>query len=1201
MSEEPLREFPVFLTKGDVIKDRYQIVNMLGAPSGESLVYLCLDEKQNQNAVLKLYHLGFSPKMDIVKRLVELKHPDIINVLDHGYINNQFYEIMEYAEGGSLLERLTERAFSEEELAKSVVPEVINGLKSCHELGIIHRDLKPANIFYRSRERKDIVLGDFGISSVLEEGSSVRRSKAALTYDYASPEHFTEYIGKEADYYSLGMTLLHLLLRIAPMEGLTDAQKMHRHLAEKIQLPDNLGERFKRLLSGLLIKERKKRWGISEIERWLKGEDVPVYEDELRAIPPSSDPYKFTAKDVAYTPKELAILIQTFADRELVKKHFSKGWFSGWLGKIDQDLAYRVDKIEEKAKSVDLALLEISCLLNPEMPYILVPEEQAETPEELGSQINKHWRIGKEHIFSGKVSVWLKHAGYQNIFEKLETIRKEYGEQQDRGVEIFLQSLGLPAPELSIEPRALALGTIKNIEKVSQKVKLTHTGKRGYLYGEIGFSEEIDGVYLEKLALKELPRAGKTETDLINIRLWPGESIEFSLVIDTPKIPVGREYDLSLVTKTNALSELSIPLFFSIDLPAYSKKRSQKPLQVDEEVEIHTLRGLAEYCYQKWSQMDAQILSEQVVKDALFLLQDEELTTWIKEDLGERQIAQKVEEIVSADIAFSEKCYRFLKLSGVYEEERLFALFRQLRKKEFEVERDLKIETVKNEIQGRVEERSFRAYREGLGGALVRGVVGGCCLGGFLGPAIGALLLFLFWGALMGAPGAWILRGAPIGIPIGILIALRTRRRMLKKATMLPEEEKELSLRTQTIETEFSRKVAGIDEEIFMLSAAPSERSEIVKLQTKPEPERVRVSPRRRFPMWGKWIMGVVCVVIYIMGGIFIFGVALDIAPAPERRQLTDVASVAAGGASLAIRKDGTLWTWGWNTRGQVGDGMTTRRRRPVQVLTDVASVAAGGASLAIRKDGTLWAWGGNWAGQIGDGTTTDRHRPVQVLTHVVSVAAGNAHSLAIRRDGTLWAWGENEFGQLGDGTTTDRHRPVQVLTHVVSVGAGLRHSFAIRRDGTLWAWGSNGLGQLGDETTIDRHRPVQVLTDVVSVGAGWYHSLAIRRDGTLWAWGGNASGQVGAGTTSWGMKPVRVLTDVVSVPAGGNVHSLAIRRDGTLWAWGGNWAGQIGDGTTTERHRPVQVLTDVVSVAAGGNYSLAIRRDGTLWAWGWR
>jgi alpha-tubulin suppressor-like RCC1 family protein len=130
---------------------------------------------------------------------------------------------------------------------------------------------------------------------------------------------------------------------------------------------------------------------------------------------------------------------------------------------------------------------------------------------------------------------------------------------------------------------------------------------------------------------------------------------------------------------------------------------------------------------------------------------------------------------------------------------------------------------------------------------------------------------------------------------------------------------------------------------------------------------------------------------------------------------------------------------------GDIATGFTVSAPIPITDVTVIThAIATGGFhSLAIRRDGTLWAWGFNWLGQLGDGTTTDRHRPVQVLTDVVSVAAGWEHSLAIRRDGTLWAWGRNEFGQLGDGTTTDRHRPVQVLTDVVSVAAGSAYSLA--------------------------------------------------------------------------------------------------------------------------------------------------------------
>jgi len=327
---------------------------------------------------------------------------------------------------------------------------------------------------------------------------------------------------------------------------------------------------------------------------------------------------------------------------------------------------------------------------------------------------------------------------------------------------------------------------------------------------------------------------------------------------------------------------------------------------------------------------------------------------------------------------------------------------------------------------------------------------------------------------------------------------------------------------------------------------------------------------------------------------------------------LSGVVSVGAGSThSLAVKSDGTVWSWGDNGSGRLGDGTTTTRTAPVQVsgLSGVVSVGAGGShSLAVKSDGTVWAWGDNAYGQLGDGTTTTRTTPVQVsgLSGVVSVGAGSSHSLAVKADGTVWAWGNNS-GRLGDGTTTNRAAPVQVsgLSGVVSVGAGGSHSLAVKSDGTVWAWGNNGSGRLGDGTTTTRTTPVQVsgLSGVVSVGAGSTHSLAVKSDGTVCSWGNNGYDQLGDGAlTSW-TTPVQVsgLSGVVSVGAGTS-HSLAVKSDGTVWAWGGNsGSGQLGDGTTTTRTTPVQVsgLSGVVSVGAGGSHSLAVKADGTVWSWG--
>jgi alpha-tubulin suppressor-like RCC1 family protein len=325
----------------------------------------------------------------------------------------------------------------------------------------------------------------------------------------------------------------------------------------------------------------------------------------------------------------------------------------------------------------------------------------------------------------------------------------------------------------------------------------------------------------------------------------------------------------------------------------------------------------------------------------------------------------------------------------------------------------------------------------------------------------------------------------------------------------------------------------------------------------------------------------------------------------------------------VALKTDGTVWAWGLNDRGQLGNGTIgdgTNKNTPVQVsnLSGVKAIAAfGDFSLALKEDGTVWAWGRNTYGQLGDRTTTDRSKPVPVsgLSGVKAIAAGFNHGLALKTDGTVWAWGLNNRGQLGDGTTTMRNTPVQVknrplttnsrwskslqesnLSGVKAIDAGLDHSLALMEDGTVRAWGSNGFGKLGDGTSgTDRHTPVQVknLSGVQAIAAGSVHSQALKTDGTVWAWGWDSEGQLGNETTTQSNIPVPVsgLSGVKAIAAG-YYHGLALKTDGTVWAWGRNDDGQMGDGTSgTDRHTPVQVknLGGVQAIAAGGWHNLAI------------
>ena len=314
---------------------------------------------------------------------------------------------------------------------------------------------------------------------------------------------------------------------------------------------------------------------------------------------------------------------------------------------------------------------------------------------------------------------------------------------------------------------------------------------------------------------------------------------------------------------------------------------------------------------------------------------------------------------------------------------------------------------------------------------------------------------------------------------------------------------------------------------------------------------------------------------------------------------------------SVALKSDGTVWSWGYNNCGQIGDGTMTQRLIPEQIgLTGVISVSTKDRySVALKSDGTIWAWGYNNSGQLGDGSTTTRLSPVQVSGlngQMTQIGVGFFHTLALRWDGTVWAWGDNNYGELGDTTTTTRLTPVQVygLTNATAIAAGTYHSVALDNNGTVWAWGDNSYGEVGDGTTTRRTSPVQVsgLSDITAVDAGVNYSLALKDDGTVWSWGYNNHGQLGDTTTTTRVTPVQVygLTGVVAIAAGQD-HAVALKDDGTVWTWGYNNYSQLGDGTTTQRNSPVQVsgFSGGIAIAGGDMHTLAVKNDGTVWSWG--
>jgi len=335
---------------------------------------------------------------------------------------------------------------------------------------------------------------------------------------------------------------------------------------------------------------------------------------------------------------------------------------------------------------------------------------------------------------------------------------------------------------------------------------------------------------------------------------------------------------------------------------------------------------------------------------------------------------------------------------------------------------------------------------------------------------------------------------------------------------------------------------------------------------------------------------------------------------------ISSPAPAAARSANLASTSiAGTVWAWGDNYSGELGDGTTASSAVPVQV-SGIADATAIGSSAyangyAIRADGTLWAWGRNDMGQLGNGTTTNSNVPVRVggLTGVIQAAGGGCSGYAVRADGTVWAWGLNDVGQLGNGSTTNSSVPVQVsgLTGVTQVAAGAWDGYALRSDGTVWAWGWDGYGELTNGVgTVNSSVPVRIssdsggLTGVTALAATLYSAYALKSNGTVWAWGANTNGELGDGTTTG--RTVAVHTNVGALAtaiAGGSATGYALGTDGTVWAWGSNYGGALGNGTSTDRSSTpgrVAGLNGVGAIAGSGSDGYALRSDGTVWAWGY-
>ena len=364
------------------------------------------------------------------------------------------------------------------------------------------------------------------------------------------------------------------------------------------------------------------------------------------------------------------------------------------------------------------------------------------------------------------------------------------------------------------------------------------------------------------------------------------------------------------------------------------------------------------------------------------------------------------------------------------------------------------------------------------------------------------------------------------------------------------------------------------------------------------------------------------------------------------------VAAITAGSRhSCALHQDGTIYCWGSNEQGQLGNGQSGEDADssvPVKVngITDATAITTAEAhSCALHQDGTIYCWGSNEQGQLGNGQSgedADSSVPVKVngITDATAIAAGRYHSCALHQDSTITCWGHNNWGQLGnsqiiqssENNTSDTPVRVAGITDATAITTGRAHSCALHQTGSITCWGHNNWGQLGNGQIIQSSEnntsdtPVRVagITDATAITTGWDHSCALHQDGAITCWGINWNGQLGNGTKTPYLiddsadpsVPVRVtgIVDATAITAGSQ-HSCALRQTGAISCWGDNGAGQLGNGQstgywksisdwkdgTTDSSVPVGAdgITDATAITADGGHSCALHQDGTITCWG--
>lgn len=419
--------------------DLFKIKKVIAENTGEAS--LLLTEKDDHVQVIKLYHQNTKPDERIEKVLSSINSPYIMKHIKGGTYDERVYDILPYYQKGDLTKHIP---MSQSFLETIVVKSINEGLKVLHDNNIIHRDIKPSNLFL-SDDGNYIVLGDFGISSLLDSNVSVRATSMSRTLGYSAPEASSGFVSKESDYYSFGITILHLAIGQDPFYGMTDMQILYQTINKSIDIPASISPRLQQLIKGLTLKDRNNRWGYNEVERWLNNEDVEIKE---RKTTLGMKPYNFNYNKY-YGLDEISMAFAN--DWENATKHLYRGLVEKNIIQYGEEYSSRIMDLKE-IEDKDVAVFSMIYILNPKAPLCFKGKVYSDM-QALGMAMFEDsptpnidiWKL----VSSGCLLQYVENNNYSEAF--VEQIRFITSQLQNHNQDYYVALMYLLYPEIGFD------------------------------------------------------------------------------------------------------------------------------------------------------------------------------------------------------------------------------------------------------------------------------------------------------------------------------------------------------------------------------------------------------------------------------------------------------------------------------------------------------------------------------------------------------------------------------------------------------------------------------------------------------------------------------------------------------------------------------------------------------------------------------